>query len=275
MNVGNSGGAGRPARRFALLAVGTAAALLAAGCASAKPGGQAMSPVQAILLAARQARDATSFSWSMSVKTSGLASGTMAGTLQMRTKPLVYNADFSTVNFGGQAVPGGIHEILTGHTLYIKVPGLARRIGKPWLKVSFAQIQKRTGISFTQIIQQAQQDNPLVQTQMLAGAKNVRVAGHQVIDGVPTTEYTGTFTVAAALARLPSTLRPVERAAMRKLGITSARFSVWIDGQHRSRKIIVSEQGTLEAVTLTMAVTSVNQPVSVAPPPANQVATIP
>jgi len=234
-----------------------------------------MSPAQAITLASWQAKHATSFSSSWSVKMAGTPSGTMAGTFEMSTRPLLFDMGVSTFNVGGRSLPGGVQEILTGHALYLKMPGLAQRFGKSWVKVSFAEFQKRTGISLAQITQQMQQNNPLVQTQMLAAAKNVRVAGHQMIDGVPTTHYTGTYTAAAQLARLPSSLRAAEQKALQRLGVTSAQFSVWIDGQHQARKIIVRETGTSEQVTATFTVTSINQPVRVTLPPASQVAAIP
>jgi hypothetical protein len=276
----NTGGPGRAARKLAAVAAaGTAAALVAAGCSSGTPGGHGpgsgISPIQAITLASQQAKRATSFSSSMSIKMSGVASGAMAGTLEMRTRPLLFDADFSTMNVGGQSIPGGIKEILTGHTLYLKMRLLAQHLGKPWVRFSFAEIHNGTGISLAQIIQQAQQNNPLVQTQMLASAKNVRVAGHQVIDGVPTTHYTGTYTAAAALARLPSSLRATERKGLQTLGITSVQFSVWIDGQHQARKIIAYEKGTSEQATVTLTVTGINQPITVTLPRASQVATIP
>jgi predicted NBD/HSP70 family sugar kinase len=192
--------------------------------------------------------------------------------------PEVYGllvSDRGTVNVGGQSLSGGIQEILVGHALYLKMPALAQRLGKPWAKLSFAEIQHGTGISLAQIIQRAQQADPRLQTVMLAAAKNVRVAGHQVIDGVPTTHYTGTYPAAAAIARLPSTLRPAEQKAFQLLGVTSAQFSVWIDGQHLARKIAVYEKGTSEQVTLTMTITHINQPVTVTLPPPGQVATIP
>jgi LppX_LprAFG lipoprotein len=278
--IKNAAGPGRAGRLAAVAAAGTAAALLAAGCASGRPGGQGsagsgISPAQAITLASQQAKHATSFSSSVSIKMSGMASGAMAGTLEMRTRPLLFDADFSTMNMGGQSLPGGIEEILTGHTLYLKMPALAQQLGKPWVKFSFAELQSGTGISLTQIIQQAQQNNPLVQMQMLAGAKNVRVAGHQVLDGVRTTHYTGTYTVAAALARLPSSLRATERKGLQTLGVTSVQFSVWIDGQHQARKIVAYETGTSEHATVTLTVTGINQPITVTLPAAGQVATIP
>jgi len=234
-----------------------------------------ISPAQAITLASQQAKHATSFSSSMSIKMSGMASGAMAGTMEMRTRPLLFDADFSTMNMSGQALPGGIEEILTGHTLYLKMPALAQQLGKPWVKFSFAELQNGTGISLTQIIQQAQQNNPLVQMQMLAGAKNVRIVGYQVLDGVRTTHYAGTYTVAAALARLPSSLRATERKGLQTLGIMSVQFSVWIDGQHQARKIVAYETGTSEHATVTLTVTGINQPITVTLPSASQVATIP
>jgi LppX_LprAFG lipoprotein len=276
--VRNSGGPGRAARKLAAVAAaGTAATLLATGCSSGGHGstGSGISPAQAITLASQQAKHATSFSSTVSIKMSGMASGTIAGTLEMRTRPLLFDADFSTMNVGGQSVPGGFEEILTGHTLYLKMPALAQQLGKPWVKFSFAELQNGTGISLAQIIQQAQQNNPLVQMQMLAGAKNVRLAGHQVIDGVPTTHYTGTYTVAAALARLPSSLRATEQKGLQTLGVTSVQFSVWIDGQHQARKIVAHETGTSEHATVTLTVTGINQPITVTLPPASQVATIP
>lgn len=279
--VRNIGGPGRAAGRLAAVAAaGTAAALLAAGCSSGKVSGQGstgpgISPGQAITLASQQAKNATSFSSSLSINMSGVASGTMAGTLKMRTRPLLFDADFTTMNVSGQSMPGGIEEILTGHTLYLKMPVLAQQLGKPWVKFSFAELQHGTGISFAQIIQQAQQNNPLVQMQMLAGAKNVRVAGHQVLDGVQTTHYTGSYTVATALARLPSSLRATERKGLQALGVTSVQFSVWIDGQHQARKIVAYETGTSEHATVTLTVTGVNQPIAVTLPSARQVATIP
>jgi LppX/LprAFG-like lipoprotein len=206
---------------------------------------------------------------------SGMASGAMAGTLKMRTRPLLFDAAFSTMNVGGQSMPGGFEEILTGRTLYLKMPALAQQLGKPWVKFSFAQVQNGTGISLAQLIQQAQQNNPLVQTQMLTGATNVRLAGHQVIDGVPTTHYTGTYTVAAALAKLPSSLRATEQKGLSALGVTSVQFSVWIDGQHQARKILAHETGTSEQATVTLTVTGINQPITVTLPPASQVTTIP
>lgn len=263
----------------ATIAAGTAAALLAAGCGSGSashPAAQAMSPMQAITLAASQAKKVSSFASTLSVTMSGAVTGTMAGAMQIRTKPsLLAGADFSTLDFGGQNVPGGMQEILTSKTIYLKLALLSQQLHKPWAAIPFAALHKGTGVSLSQLTQQVQSNNPLVQTQMLAAAKNVRTVGTQIIGGVTTTHYTGSYPVAAGIAKLPSGLRAAESKGLQALGIRVVEFNAWIDAQHQIRKIVIHENGSTERMTVTLQVTSINQPVSVSLPPASQVATIP
>jgi len=164
---------------------------------------------------------------------------------------------------------------VTNKAFYLKMAGLQQRLGKPWAEVSFAELPKGTGASFSQLTQQIQGSNPLLQTQMLASAKTVREAGTQVIDGVPTTHYTGTYNVAAALAKMPPSFRRTEQKTMKALGIKTVAFNAWIDAQHQVRRIVVSQQGGMEQVRVTMQVTGINQPISISYPPASQVTTIP
>lgn len=269
----------RTARIAAAAAAGTAAVLLAAACGvgtAGAPSPRSMSAQQAITLAAHQAGQLSSFSSTMNVKMSGEVSGNMGGGMQVRTRPsLLATADFSTIDIAGHTLPGGMQEIVTRKAIYIKMAPIARHFGKPWLEATFAQLQTGTGLNFNQLTQQIQNNNPLVQTQMLTGAKNVRAVGTQVINGVRTTHYTGSYTAAAGLARLPSSFRATEQRGLQALGIKTMAFNVWIDAQHQVRKIIVAEQGSLEQATVTMQVTGINQPVSVSLPPPGQVAMIP
>jgi hypothetical protein len=90
-----------------------------------------------------------------------------------------------------------------------------------WVKISFAQLQRSTGINVGQLTQQARSNNPLVQTQMLAAAKDVRAVGTQTIDGVRTTHYAGSYPVSADPGQCPAGLSwrcrtRVSRAADRR-----------------------------------------------------------
>lgn len=268
----------RPNKVIVTCAAGGAAVLLAAGCGGGgtHQAARALSPQQAITLAANQAKQVNSFGSTMSMTMSGTVSGTMGGTMRIRNRPsLLADADFSTFDVGGQSLPGGMHEILTDRSIYLKMALLSRELHKPWVKISFSSLQQGTGVNFSQLTQQVQSNNPLVQTRMLAAAQDVRKAGTQTIGGVSTTHYTGSYPISAGLAKLPASERAVAQKGLRTLGIKTVRFNVWIDGQHQTRKIVVTETGSVETLTVTMQVTGINQPVSVTLPPASQVATIP
>ncbi len=260
---------------------GAAAVMLAAGCGasantSSTQSSGALTPLQALTLAAHRAQQVNSVSFSLNTQVSGATSASVAGTVQIRERPsLLANVNFTTLGSGGNAIPGGMQEIVTTKTVYLKLSVLQQTLGKPWVALPFSELQQATGINLGQLIQQAQQDNPLVQTQMLVGAKNVKAVGTSTVDGVKTTEYTGSFTVASALAKLPASSRSLLEKGMQQLGITGGTFKAWIDAQHLTRKLTVVESGGSERVTVNMQVTSINQPVNPTLPSASQVASIP
>ncbi len=103
----------------------------------------------------------------------------------------------------------------------------------------------------------------------------MKKVGTATINGVPTTEYTGTYPVSAGLAKLPAASRSKIAAQLQQMGLTTERFTVWLDDQQQVRKIISSAKGTSESVASTIVVTSVNHPVTAAIPPASQIATVP
>lgn len=262
-----------------------ALAVLAAGCGSASHNGaakpsttaSAASAQQEIQLAAKNARLATSFSADITVQASGKDSVNVSGTMRETTSPsLLADADFSSFSAAGQTLPGGMEEILTSNAIYMRMSAFSQMTGKKWIKLPYSEISKATGgLNLGQLVQQAQTSSPLVQTQLLAGATDVRTVGHGVIDGVPVTEYSGSYTMSAAMARLPSSFRAKFGQMIEQAGIGSADFKVWVDAQHQARKVIVTEQGSTISETVTMVVTSVNQPVIVQLPSAGETATVP
>jgi len=276
-----SGRAFRGPRQVMLMSGAAAAAgLLAAGCSSnATPAHQASgssTPLQAITLAARQARQVTSFTSTLSVRMTGTPNATLAGTLVMRTTPSLYeNAHFTKLTAEGQNVPGGMQEIATSRVLYIRMAELQRALGRPWASLPYSELQKSTGVNLGQLTQQVQGNDPMMDTQMLAGAKNIKKAGTATIDGVATTGYTGSFPVSAGLAKLPASLRSAEQTRLGKAGIQTVDFTAWVDARHQMRKITVTEHGSSMTTTATMQITSINRPVTAVVPPASQVAAIP
>jgi hypothetical protein len=272
--------------RIGITAAVGVVALLAVGCSSTGPaqhsasgasGTSGMSPIQAIALAATQAKQANSFATDLSIQMSGSTSVSMTGSLALRNEPSVLAAaDFSSIKANGQSMPGGLSEIVTDKTIYLKMAELQQELGgKQWLELPLSELQQSTGLDLSQLLDQVQGNNPLVQTQMLAAAKDVRAVGTQEVDGVQTTHYTGSYPISAGLAKLPASLRGMAQQQIQKLGLQTAAFNVWIDAQHQTRKMTMTEHGTGETVDVTLNVTSIGQPVNVTLPSGSQVATIP
>jgi hypothetical protein len=264
-----------------------------AGCASGgSPAGKsgttstaaaaaAQSPEQAIQLAASTARDVDSFTANMSIQASSGSSDeafALAGTMSEQLHPTVQaEADFSTFSAAGQSIPGGMSEIITPSTLYLKLALLTQelRTTKPWVEIPFSALSKASGVDISSLFSQLQTSSPLDQSQLFAGAENVRKAGTGVVDGVPVTEYTGTVAMSKALAKLPASLRSTFGADIEKAGISSVRFTEWVDGQHQVRKTIVTESGNSISETITTTITSIDQPVNIQVPPASQTNSLP
>ncbi len=278
----------------------TAGALAVAGCSASSPGpsassGKSASPgasatsgagatagggatltaAQAIKDAAAHAQKATSYAADLNEQMTGTAAVTISGTMQEQTEPsLLAVANLSSVSAQGQQLPGGIQEIINNSGIYLKMAELAKQTGKPWVEIPASAISKVSGASFSQLLQNGNND-PLTQTQMLSSSTNVKKVGTATINGVPTTEYTGTYPISAGLAKLPAASRSKIASQLKTMGLTTEQFTVWLDGQQQVRKIVTSAKGSSEQVASTIVVTSVNQPVSASIPPAAQTTKLP
>jgi hypothetical protein len=245
------------------------------GATAGAGGGGSVSAAGAIRQAAQQAGKATSFAADVNVQTTGTADTTMSGTLKQQTEPSpLAMADFGTVSVQGQTLQGGLEEIVNSSGLYLKTPTLAKESGKPWVEFPASALSKVSGTSFGQLLQNGSND-PLLQAQMLASSTNVKKVGTATINGVPTTEYTGSYPISAGLAKLPLSNRSTIAAQLKAMGLTTENFTVWLDHQQQVRKVVSSAKGTKEQVSSTIVVTSVNQPVNVTVPPASQVTVAP
>ena len=120
-----------------------------------------------------------------------------------------------------------------------------------------------------------QSSNFTNQQQLLAVAKNARVVGTQTIDGVPTTEYAGSFRASDAVRALSPSVRQVLGPQLQTLGDSVISFREWIDGQHHVRQVIENETVKGNHVTTTMNISGINQPVQITLPPASQTTTSP
>jgi hypothetical protein len=258
-------------RTAAVAAFGAGALALIAGCGGGGTGSAApLTPHQAITLAADQTQHVNSIAETIAINVTGAASDTTTGSIQVRLKPTLLADEHLTIASQGQTVP--MTAIVSAKAIYLKsaaFSALTGPSGKTWIEIPLSDLSGNGGAAISSLLQNVQNDDALTQTSMLTASKNARAVGTQVIDGVRTTHYAGTFSAAQALAKLPANFR-TQMAPMLKLITSDVRFNAWIDAQHLLRKIALTETVMGETVNVTMVVTSVNQPVHVTLPPASR-----
>lgn len=203
---------------------------------------------------------------------SGTVKLTMAGKMRLRPS-LLFAMSIGMGGIGGRSVR--LSEVLTPHGLYFKMPGiLPTRPGKPWAKISLAALPN--GMNLSKLLRQTQNGNPLTAmgspaalAKLLAAAKHLRVVRGQIVDGVATTEYSGTLSPRSLMSVLPAAERKLLGSApVVRVGIP---FKVWIDGQHHTRKVVMRLSMGKASMAMKMNITSINKPVRIVPPPASEV----
>jgi hypothetical protein len=242
-------------------ATGAAVASSGAGTGSAASG----SAGSALLTAATQAQNINSAVTTLHIQVTGSQASSETGTLQYQRTPSLMSQDMHIAAEGGNTE---IKMILTGTDMYFSEPGLPT--GKTWMKFGLAALKGKSA-SFAQLIQSMQSNNFTNQAQLFAVAKNAHVVGQATIDGVATTEYAGSFKASDAVSALSPDVRNVLGAQLKSLGDSVVSFREWIDGQHHMRQVIEDETVKGHAVTTTMNVTAINQPVKIALPAASEI----
>ena len=274
-----------------LTAIATAAV---AGCAAGSPGAGAAgagthsaassSPLDAVQLAAKTTGGANSFTGTMSVQATAKAGAPSSGNVSMtatmaeQLRPsLLAEVQIGTFSAAGQSLPGGLSEIIAPSNLYLKWSLLTQELhtGKPWLVIPVSALSKSSGVNLSQLFSQATNSSPLNESQMLAGASGVRKVGTGTIDGVPVTEYTGTVSLDKGMQYLSGSSRAAMQKQIAAAGLSTATFTVWVDGQSVMRKAVITEQGTAVTEVVTVAISTINQPVNIQVPAADQTAPLP
>jgi hypothetical protein len=244
-------------------------------------GSSAPAPVNAldaVRLAAKASSSANSYTGTMNFQAGSAGTAIMTATFAEQLHPsLLVSVNIASLSFAGMSMPGGIEEIVTPSTLYIKWSYLTQmlHVSKPWLTTPVSSASKSSGINLSQILGQATGAGPLTQAQLLQGATSVRQVGTGSVDGVPVTEYTGTLPLDKGISYLSGTAKTQLQQAIASAGFTDETFTVWIDDQHTVRKVLVTEAGKELTDTITTTITSINQPVNIALPTAGQTSQLP
>jgi hypothetical protein len=270
------------------------AAAALAGCAAAGSGTGATgatghtaapsSPLDAVQLAAKTTGGANSFTGTMSVQATAKSGASSSGNVSMtasmaeQLRPsLLTEVQIGTLSVAGQSLPGGLSEVVTPSNLYLKWSVLTQELhaSKPWLVIPVSALSKSSGVNLSQLFSQATNTSPLNESQLLAGASGVRKVGTGTIDGVPVTEYTGTVSLDKGMQYLSGGSKAAMQKQIAAAGLTTATFTVWVDGQRVMRKAVITEHGTALTEVVTVAISTLNQPVNIQIPAADQTTSLP
>jgi hypothetical protein len=240
-----------------------------------KPGGVHLTAGQdALAKVSSQTTGLKSFRATMSMSTGMSGAQTqIKGKLAYQLKPtLAMRFDVPSMNVGGQK-SRGFSEILVGDQLYMKMPALAAKSGKPWIGLSLDKLKESSGLDLKAMENQGSQGDPTVNAKMLTASKDVRSVGTETVGGVSTTHYRGTFTLQEALAKLSGEQRAEAQKSLGQSGIDKMTFDIWVDGQQLPRKMsMATPPGAKLDMKTTMTYTAFNAPLSITAPPKSQVA---
>jgi hypothetical protein len=271
--------AGRRARAGAIAFCGTALCAttlaLIAGCSAGTSGSagataKPVSPRTALLLAAQQTGQLNTMAASLSAQSNG--SQTLTSTILVQYKPALLIEATANVAAEGQSMH--LTEIVNSKAIYLKLAELSQETGKPWVEIPFSDLKGNTGAVLSQLLQNVQSDNPEQQAKMLTASKNVHSLGTQTVNGVRSTEYSGSYTTTSALAVLSPSERKALAPELKQL-TGPIHFTDWIDAQHHVRRTVVTETVSGQQITVTTNTTAINQPVDIKLPPRGRVALIP
>ena len=257
---------------------GLAALLLAAGavgCGKEDSESPEMTPAAAVAKAAKNSEEIDSLHYRLTGKTP--EEGRIKAEAEMQIKPtLAMSMKMTALDQGAE----GTAEIrLVDKAMYIGGgPEAAKEMdGKSWIKFDLSG----TGVDeqMNQMGSASQADkNPATESTFLTGAKDVEKVGTETVEGVKTTHYKGTVT----LADLEKTIgdegeatrekRQKSLEQYEKMGVDKLTMDMWVDGDDRTKQFRMRADADKGPLDMTFTFLGVNEPVKVTAPPAAEVA---
>ncbi|MER5915577.1 DUF1396 domain-containing protein [Streptomyces sp. NPDC001982] len=255
---------------------GLAALLLAAGAVGCSKGADeqspAMTPAAAVAKAAKNTEDITSLRYRMDGKMPG--AGSVNGEAAMSMKPLAMSMKMTS-----SQSPDPVEIRLVGQALYINGGAEAAKEmdGKSWMKLGSAALGDAAKDLNADSMGAAQADqNPATESTFLTGSKDVKKVGTETVDGVKTTHYKGTVTLAELRKAMKSgdkeTRERREKSLQQyeKMGADKLTMDMWIDGSDHTKRFRMNSDTDNGPLDMTITFLDYNKPVTVKAPPAAQ-----
>jgi hypothetical protein len=256
-------------------------AIAASSLATAACGGGAANALQSVASAAEKTAGTDSVRFHMNLSESvgpiGPLTFTADGLSDNTAKTAEMTMDLSSVAAFAGSQAGSpdqwkAHFILDNGIFYMQLPALDRYLnGKTWVKADLNALAKEHGFDLSQLLQQAGNQDPTKALQAIESVGSVNKVGTATIDGVNTTEYSGTIDVKKAAAALG----PAYSKLLAQAKLTSIPVDVWVgdDGLvrrfHENFSYPLPTAGEL-TTDLTMDLSDFGVQTNIQPPPADQ-----
>ncbi len=170
---------------------------------------------------------------SLAISTGGL-DGTLTGegVVDLKNGRGALTIDLGSL--GGSLATGTVETVLDSDGIFVKLPRVAPA-AKPWIKLDLKALAGQAGVN-TGSLGQLQSADPSQALEFLKGAADdMKKVGSEKVRGADTTHYRGALDLQKAAAGAPA-LNTVVSA----LGAATVPTDVWIDGEGRMRKMILT-----------------------------------
>ncbi|MFI5758355.1 DUF6612 family protein [Streptomyces sp. NPDC051569] len=240
----------------------------AAGKPAAKP--VEVSPVAAVKRAADKNDNLTSISYTMSGTVPG-EEGVVEAEAALSLKPLAMQMKMRAVMEGKKQE---VEIRLTGEGMYLNAGEEAAKEmdGKSWMKFPMEALGE--GQSPLGGLSGQANKNPAAESSALSVAEDLKKVGEETIDGVKTTHYSGTLTIADLAKGMPGTdaeskkLREQTLKSYKDMGVDKLVMEMWIDEQDHTKQFRTKAASKKGPLDLTIKFLDYNKPVTVTAPPA-------
>jgi hypothetical protein len=253
----------RNATRLGAAAAAASAALVVAGCGSSAHSTHAGVPVSGTAISRAAdisgAAKGEKVAYLLTEKLPTLGTLTATGTGSFNNSPRQGQLSLrlsvpGASSFGAQAASIlsnlDLNLVVDHQSVYVKLPssvsGLASAFthGKSWISVDLAKLASSGNIpGLSSLLNGQTPTDPAATLTQLQGASThgVTKVGAATVNGVSTTEYTGTLDLSKLSSRLPASIRSTMKAKLAKveqhLGLSSLPFTVYIDSANLVRRV--------------------------------------
>ncbi|MEV7792803.1 DUF1396 domain-containing protein [Streptomyces sp. NPDC087512] len=260
---------------------GLAALLLAAGavgCSGTEDKGSDkaaadMTPAAAVAKAAENTEGLTSLRYRLTGRTP--EEGRVEAEAGMQLKPTVAMSMKMKAPDRGADATAEIR--LVDKALYINGGAEAAKEmdGKSWIKFDLAAMGADQELNELGGLSQADR-NPAAESTFLTAADDVEKVGTETVDGVGTTHYKGTVSLAA----LEKSLEGEDKATRdqrgksieqyEKMGVDKLTMDMWIDGEDQAKQFRMRGDADKGPLDMTITFLDFDEPVKVTAPPAGE-----